>query len=129
VVDSEPSFQLADSIQSELKNQAKVINEKRLEFTRPIDAMKKKWMEFFNPAVEDRTKAAEIYQAKMTAFRRQEREKAETARRQAEDWPVRNGRSSRPRPAQRNRKQPNSRPRPPRRRRCARLMSYDRRPR
>lgn len=85
VVDSEPSFQLADSIQAGLKAQAKEINDKRLEFTRPIDTLKKKWMEFFNPAVEDRTKAAAIYQAKMSDFRRRQREQAEAARRQAEN--------------------------------------------
>lgn len=85
VVDSEGTFQVADEIQADLKSQAKTINDKRLEFTRPLDKVKKAWMDFFSPAVDARTKAAGIYQNKMSAFRRAEREKAEAAQREAEE--------------------------------------------
>src|SRR6266508_3796505 len=84
-VDSEPAFQVADEVQARLKAEAKAINDKRLEFTRPIDAIKKKWMDFFSPAIEGRTKAATIYQQKMSAYMRAQREEAEAARHEAEE--------------------------------------------
>lgn len=84
LVDSEASFQVADQIQASLKAEAKKINDQRMELTRPIDTFKKKLVEFFSPAVDGRTKAATIYQQKMSTFRRQEREKAEQAQRDAE---------------------------------------------
>jgi hypothetical protein len=84
LVDSEASFQVADQIQASLKAEAKKINDQRMELTRPIDTFKKKIVEFFSPAVDGRTKAATIYQQKMLAFRRHEREKAEQAQREAE---------------------------------------------
>lgn len=83
-VDSEPSFQVADEIQAQLKAEAKQINEKRVTFTRPLDKLKEEWMDFFRPAVNAREQASRIYQQKMSAFRRQEREKAEAAQRKAE---------------------------------------------
>lgn len=83
-VDSEASFQVADQIQASLKSEAKKINDQRMELTRPIDTFKKKIVDFFAPAVDGRHKAAQIYQFKMSAFRRQEREKAEAAQREAE---------------------------------------------
>lgn len=84
-VNSEPSFQVADQIQTSLKAEAKAINDKRLEFTRPIDAIKKKWMEFFALAVDGRIKAATIYQQKMSVYRQQQRTKAIAAQQAAED--------------------------------------------
>lgn len=84
IVDSEAAFQVADEVQARLKAEAKAINEKRLEFTRPIDAIKKKWMDFFSPAVDSRTKAAGIYQTKMSGFLRQQREENERKQREAE---------------------------------------------
>lgn len=84
VIDSEASFQVADQIQASLKVEAKAINEKRMEFTRPIDAIKKKWMDFFAPAVDGRTKAAHLYQVKMSEYRRREHAKAMEAQQRAE---------------------------------------------
>lgn len=84
IVYSEVSFQLADHIQSSLKSESKQIDDKRKELTRPIDGFKKKIMDFFNPAVEARSRAMLIYQQKMTTYRRQEREKAEAAQRESE---------------------------------------------
>ncbi len=85
VVDSEVTFQLADEIQNTLKDEAKTINSKRLDFTRPLDALKTQWMEFFRPAVDGRTKAAAVYQGKMSAYSREQRAIAEAAQRQAEE--------------------------------------------
>jgi len=85
VVDSEPAFQVADEMQTSLKAEAKKINDLRMDFTRPLDKLKEAWMSFFRPAVEGRTKAAAIYQQKMSAYMRAEREKAEAARREAEE--------------------------------------------
>ena len=84
-VDSEAAFQVADQIQTSLKVEAKKINDQRLEFTRPIDAIKKKWLDWFAPATEGRLKAATIYQLKMSAYRREQQANAEAARRQAEE--------------------------------------------
>lgn len=83
-IDSEAAFQVADQIQASLKSEAKRINDQRMELTRPIDTFKKKIVDFFSPAVDGRTKAATIYQQKMVVFRRQEREKAEAAQREAD---------------------------------------------
>lgn len=84
VVDSEPSFQLADEIQAQLKAEAKQINEKRMEFTRPLDSLKEQWVKFFCPAVNAREQAVRIYQQKMSTFRAQERQKALLAQQEAE---------------------------------------------
>lgn len=84
VIDSEVSFQVADEIQNTLKVEAKKINDLRLDFTRPIDAIKDKWVKFFRPSVEARLAAVATYQSKMGQFRRLEREKAEKAQREAE---------------------------------------------
>lgn len=83
-VDSEVSFQVADQLQTTLKAEAKRINDLRMDFTRPIDAIKKKWVDFFSPAVEGRTKAATIYQQKMSKYRADQRAIAEAARRESE---------------------------------------------
>lgn len=83
-VESEVSFQVADEIQAQLKAEAKAINDKRMEFTRPIDAIKKKWMDFFAPAVDARNEAVKVYQQKMSAFRAAERQKSEAAQRETE---------------------------------------------
>ena len=84
IVDNEVSFQVADELAVGLRSEAQAINLKRLEFTRPIDAIKKKWMEFFAPAISAREEAANIYRAKMSSFRAQERQKALEAQREAE---------------------------------------------
>lgn len=84
VVDSEAAFQVADIQQAQLKAEAKQLTEKRMEFTRPIDALKKKWTEFFSPAVDGRMQAAGIYQTKMSAFLRKQREENAERQRQAE---------------------------------------------
>lgn len=81
---SEPSFQVADSIQAQLKAEAKQINEKRMSFTRPLDALKEQWMDFFRPAVNAREQAARIYQQKMSQYRSAARKMAEAAQREAE---------------------------------------------
>lgn len=83
-VDSEPSFQVADEIQARLKREAKQINDKRMEFTRPLDALKEQWIDFFRPAVNAREQAVRIYQQKLSVFRATERKKAEEAQREAE---------------------------------------------
>ena len=83
-IDSEAAFQVADEVQTRLKTEAKQINQKRMEFTRPIDEIKKRWMNFFAPAIYDREEAAAIYQGKMSEYRRIQREKAEAAQREAE---------------------------------------------
>lgn len=84
IVDSESTFQLADEIQNSLKTEAKQIDEKRKEFTRPLDGLKKQWMDWFKPAVEGRESAVRILQGKMSAFSRKQREEAEAAQREAE---------------------------------------------
>lgn len=84
LVDSEAAFQVADEVQAQLKAEAKEINEKRLEFTRPIDVIKTKWMNFFKPAIDGRNEAATIYQQKMTTYRRAELAKAQEAQRESE---------------------------------------------
>lgn len=84
VVDSEVVFQVADSIQAQLKAEAKAINEKRMEFTRPLDALKDQWMKFFAPAINARHQAISIYQQKMSSYRAAERQRAEAAQREAE---------------------------------------------
>lgn len=84
VVEDDPSFQMADEIQSSLRRSAKQIDDKRMEFTRPIDALKKQWMEFFKPAVDSHNQAAAIYQSKMAQYRAEVRRKAEEAQRKAE---------------------------------------------
>lgn len=84
IVDSEAAFQVADEVQARLKAEAKTINEKRLEFTRPIDAIKTKWMNFFKPAIDSRTQAAGIYQTKMSGFLRKQREENDRRQREAE---------------------------------------------
>ncbi len=83
-VDSEAALQVVDEVQSRLKAEAKQINEKRLEFTRPIDAIKKQWMDFFSPAIDGRLKAVGIYQGKMSGYLRAKREEDEKRRREAE---------------------------------------------
>lgn len=84
VVDSEPSFQVADDIQAQLKAEAKAINDKRMEFTRPLDALKAQWLDFFKPAIESRTQAVKVYQDKLSYYRMAQRQKAEAAQREAE---------------------------------------------
>lgn len=84
VVDSEASFQFADSLQADWKAEAKQINDKRMELTKPLDAIKKLWMDFFAPAIEGRTKGVRLLQDKMSAFRMAERNKALAAQREAE---------------------------------------------
>lgn len=69
VVDSEPSFQLADSIQAQLKAESKAINDKRMAFTRPLDRLKEQWVDFFRPAINAREQAVRIYQQKMSLYR------------------------------------------------------------
>jgi hypothetical protein len=83
-VSSEVEFQFADSIQAQLKAEAKQINDKRMEFTRPLDALKEQWMDFFRPAINARNQAVTIYQQKLSAYRAEERRKAEAAQREAE---------------------------------------------
>ena len=84
VIDSEPLFQVADAIQAQLKAEAKAVNEKRMTFTRPLDALKEEWIAFFRPAVNAREQAVRIYQQKMSQFRAQERQKALLAQQEAE---------------------------------------------
>lgn len=81
---TEVDFQVADSIQAQLKAEAKRINEKRMEFTRPLDALKDQWMDFFRPAVNAREQASRIYQQKMSGYRTAKRLEAEAAQREAE---------------------------------------------
>lgn len=69
VVDSEPSFQVGDEIQAQLKREAKQINDKRMDFTRPLDALKEQWIGFFRPAVNAREQAVRIYQQKLSEYR------------------------------------------------------------
>lgn len=83
-VDSEPSFQVADEIQARLKAEAKQINDKRMEFTRPLDALKAQWLDFFRPAINAREQASRIYQSKLSAYRGAARQIAEIAQREAE---------------------------------------------
>lgn len=83
-VDSEPFFQVADELQCRLKAEAKQINEKRMEFTRPLDALKEQWMDFFRPAVNAREQAVRIYQQKMSDYRGAARKVALVAQREAE---------------------------------------------
>lgn len=84
MIDSEPSFQVADEIQARLKAEAKRINEKRMGFTRPLDALKEQWLEFFRPAVNARIEAAGLYQKKMSLYRGAARMIAQAAQREAE---------------------------------------------
>lgn len=83
-IDSEPFFQVADEVQCRLKAEAKQINEKRMEFTRPLDALKEQWMEFFRPAISARERAVRIYQQKMSDYRGAARKVALVAQREAE---------------------------------------------
>lgn len=83
-IDSDVAFQVADSAQSNLKNEAKAFSEERLELTRPIDDFKNVFVGAEKAAVSPLHEAANTYQVKMSAFRRQEREKAEKAQREAE---------------------------------------------
>lgn len=81
---TEVEFQFADSIQAQLKAEAKQINEKRMEFTRPLDALKEQWIDFFRPAVNAREQASRIYQQKMSGYRTIKRLEAEAAQRESE---------------------------------------------
>lgn len=83
-IDSDVAFQVADSAQSNLKNEAKVFSEERLELTRPIDDFKNVFVAAEKAAVSPLNEAAQVYQLKMSGFRRLEREKAEKAQRDAE---------------------------------------------
>ncbi len=83
-VTTEASFQVADEIQARLKAEAKQINEKRMEFTRPIDAIKKQWMDFFAPAIDSRLAAVKVYQDKLSYYRMAQRAIAAEAQREAE---------------------------------------------
>lgn len=84
VIDSEPAFQVGDAVQAQLKAEAKQINDKRMTFTRPLDALKEQWVDFFRPAISAREQAVRIYQSKLSAYRAEERKKAEAAQREAE---------------------------------------------
>jgi len=84
VVDSEASYQVADQIKESLKAEARKIDEQRKALTRPIDALKKKWMDFFGPAITARTNAVATYEHKMLGYRRDQQQKAREAQQEAE---------------------------------------------
>lgn len=83
-VDSEAAFQVADTLQTELKISVKQLNDERMQITRPIDDFKNQFLEAAKPAIDNYTAAAKCYTDQMSVYRRQEREKAEAARREAE---------------------------------------------
>lgn len=65
-----------------LNTQIKVLDDKRKELTRPLDALKTKWMEFFGGPIEKFKKAKGIIDAKVIAWNKEQDEirKAEQRR-------------------------------------------------
>jgi hypothetical protein len=83
-VNSEASYQVADQVKESLKAEAKKIDEQRKMLTRPIDALKKTWMDWFAPAITSRTNAVVKYEMKMITYRRDRQLKAQEAQTVAE---------------------------------------------
>jgi hypothetical protein len=65
-----------------LNGQIETLKNKRLELTRPLDALKAKWMDFFNVPTEKYKKAKQIVDAKVVAWQTEQDEirKAEQRR-------------------------------------------------
>lgn len=65
-----------------LNGQIEALKNKRLELTRPLDALKAKWMDFFNEPTEKYKKAKQIVDAKVVAWQTEQEEirKAEQRR-------------------------------------------------
>ncbi len=84
VVDSEAAFHVADTVQTEMKAAVKQLNDERLQITRPIDDFKQQFLDAAKPAIDNFTAAAKCYTDQMSAYRRQQREKAEAARLESE---------------------------------------------
>lgn len=84
VVDSEAAFQLADSLQTDLKARVKDIGTERLSLTRAIDDFKKVITDAEKSVSDPCNKAVQIYQMKMFAFRAEVQKKAQEAQRESE---------------------------------------------
>jgi hypothetical protein len=57
-----------------LNGQIKLLNDKRLELTRPLDALKAKWMDFFNGPIEKYQKAKRLMDSKVVAWQNEQEE-------------------------------------------------------
>lgn len=88
VIRNQPEFDLAGERRKEIKATYKQIEELRFSFTRPLDELKKKWMEFFNVPLAKLDSADKVLErGRITYQQEQERKRQieqEKLRRQAE---------------------------------------------
>ncbi len=77
-VEDQPTFELAALEIQKLKADIAALSEKRLSFTRPLDALKKSWMEFFGAPISIMEGAESIYKRKLLGYKAdQERKRRE----------------------------------------------------
>jgi hypothetical protein len=68
IVDSDDTYAYAGQELQEIKGRISALEEKRLSFTRPLDAIKKQWMEFFGEPINFLTGAEQTYKSKMLTY-------------------------------------------------------------
>jgi hypothetical protein len=80
VIDSQDMYEFAAGELQSLKGQKSRFEEKRKEFTGPLDALRKKWVAFFQTPIDVLSKAEEIYKNKMLQYASEvERKRSEEA--------------------------------------------------
>lgn len=83
-VDSESALQVADVIQAGLKQDVSTWEDRRLGITRPLDDLKAAVMDPLRDGIINRKVAIDLYQSKISAYRRELKIQAEKAQREAE---------------------------------------------
>jgi hypothetical protein len=68
IVDSDETYSYSGQELQEIKGKISALEEKRLSFTRPLDAIKKQWMEFFGEPINFLKEAETIYKSKMLMY-------------------------------------------------------------
>lgn len=68
VVDSNEMYKVAGAELKSVKARCNAMDEKRKKFTKPLDSLKKEWMDFFRPAIAALTAAENHYKRKMIAY-------------------------------------------------------------
>ena len=86
VITTQPEYQKAADLLSDIKSRGKALEEKRKAITAPLDAAKKATMDMFRPAVDAVEAFEKAVKAKMADFvREQDRIRRETEERAAEE--------------------------------------------
>lgn len=83
-VDSEAALQVADVAQTALKREVSGWEDRRLDITRPLDDLKAAVMNPLRDGVINRKAAIDLYQSKISAYRRELKLQAEADQRKAE---------------------------------------------